>query len=692
VPLIAITLAAVTATAFAGACGNGFVNYDDDEYITENPIVPAGLTWDGARWALGATAAANWHPLTWLSLEMDSSLHGRDPRGYHLSSVLLHAANAGLLCLALYRLSGTIWPSALAAALFALHPLRAESVAWAAERKDVLCALFFMLSLHVYARYTERRTPARYLALAGCLALGLSAKPMLVTVPAVLLLLDCWPLKRMADNVPRSSAHRRLRIRWNPALGSLILEKLPLFGLAAIASVLTIDAQAKAGAAVRADQLDFAARLMQLPVAYVTYLAKILWPRDLAPFYPYSASLPIGQAVGAAALLVGITGIALVRRRSQPYVAVGWLWYMGMLVPVIGLVQVGSQALADRYTYLPSIGVFVLLAWCATELAARSHIATASVTAAALASLLVCAAATMHQVADWHDSVRLWEHALSVTEKNEVAHNNLGLALAAENRWNEAAEHYRKALSINPDYGDAHFNLALAVRRQGDLDGAASHLAEAIRVMPEYVPARLELGQVRLQQARLAEAIAVYRGALRVNPEQARTYDRLGIALFLDGQRREAIACFRQAVSISPSVPAYLFDLGHSLYGAGHIGPARECYRRAGMMDPAWMDGAAREAWTLAAAPEEWQRNGRLALFVARGLCEATDYQQATYLDILGISLAEVGAFDEAVATMRQALRLAPATTPAALRTEMQARLRLFEARHPYRDRKPLVR
>ena len=456
---IAITL--LTLALYWRVQGHGFLHYDDYQYVVDNPHVRHGLTRQGVLWALTSGYASNWHPLTWLSHMLDCELYGLNPQGHHLNNLLLHIANALLLFRLLLRMTGALWRSAFVAALFALHPLHVESVAWVAERKDVLSTLFWMLTLGAYLRYRERPTGTRYLATLFLFALGLAAKPMLVTLPFVLLLLDCWPLGRMPS--PRS-------------LLPLVREKAPFFVLAALSSVITFWVQSHWGAVVLSIPLK--ERLANALVSYVGYGAKMLWPVNLACFYPHPLDgLPLWQAAGALLLLAGVT-VAVVRAgRRLPYLAVGWLWYLGTLVPVIGLVQVGAQAMADRYTYVPLIGLFVMLSWGAGSLAAKGplpKIATAALSAALLAALLPL---TWSQISHWKDSETLFAHALEVTDRNLLAHNNLGNALARQGRLEEAEFHLVEALRLRPDYAAAQNNLGILRLRQGRFEEAAGHFA-----------------------------------------------------------------------------------------------------------------------------------------------------------------------------------------------------------------------
>jgi tetratricopeptide (TPR) repeat protein len=440
--IVALALAALVAAAFAPAAQNGFVLLDDQTYIVANPHLRGGFTAEALRWAFGESYASNWSPLTWLSHLLDVRLFGLDPRPHHLESVLLHAANAVLLFLALRGLTGRLWASALAAALFGAHPLRVESVAWAAARKDLLAGLCWMLALGAWVRYARRPSAARYGAVLAALALGLMAKPTLVTLPFVLLLLDWWPLGRLRPRRDGSSRSARL-----------VAEKIPLFLLAAASAALTWRAQASWGAMDYLGDLSLAERCANALVSYVAYLGTAVWPAGLAVYYPHPGhALGAARPVAAALLLLALSALALAGARRRPWLAAGWLWYLGTLVPMIGLVQVGAQARADRYTYLPLIGVALAAAWSLADVAGRRPRLRTAAAVLALAALCALAAASRAQTALWRDDRTLFGHAAAVTRGNWLAEMNLGAAFGAQGEHAAALEHFEAALRIRPDY------------------------------------------------------------------------------------------------------------------------------------------------------------------------------------------------------------------------------------------------
>jgi tetratricopeptide (TPR) repeat protein len=504
---MSLFLAVAVLAVYHRARGNGFV-YDDFQYVTENPHVQDGLTPEGAWWALTATDAGNWHPLTWLSLQLDNQLYGLDPWGYHLTNVLLHAANVVLLFGVLFRMTGALWRSALVAALFALHPMHVESVAWVTERKDVLSTFFALLAIGAYARYIERPGLTRYLLVVVCFVLGLLAKPMLVTLPCVLLLLDYWPLGRLWPANPASPRAR--------APARLVAEKLPLFALAAVSCAVTVFAQDKGGAIISAERLGVGDRVAVSLVGYVKYLSKLFWPCDLAAFYPYPRPMyPLGEVVGAALLLAVLTGAAVLLGRRKRYLAVGWLWFVGTLVPVIGLVQVGSQAMADRYAYVPFIGMYIVLAWGAADIV-RGPAARAALAAGAAVVLLLCAAVTWVQLGYWRDSYTLWTHALKVTSRNYIAHNNLGHFFFEKGYIRQARDEFSQAVTMNPKMTDAYSNLVAVYERLGDMEGAVRALTCLARLKPADAGVFCELAEVHAAAGHYPEAVTAAEKALRL--------------------------------------------------------------------------------------------------------------------------------------------------------------------------------
>jgi tetratricopeptide (TPR) repeat protein len=497
---ISLALAAGVAYAFAGVRACGFLAYDDDLYVTANPLVNEGLSLAKVGAAFTSLHAYNWHPLTWLSHMLDVSLFGMDPAAHHEVSVALHALNAVLVFLALSSLTGTTWRAAFAAALFALHPLRVESVAWIAERKDVLCATFGLAALWVWPRWARDGSRAAYAGSLALFALGLMAKPMLVTFPFLLLLLDYWPLGRLraASDTPR-----------------LALEKLPFLALALGSSAVTLFAQS-----VGITPVPLATRIANAAVAYQEYLRHAFDPRALAVLYPYRSDLPWGEVAGAVALVLGVTALALWQAKRRPWLLVGWLWFAGMLVPTLGVVQVGLQAYADRYTYLPGIGIGLVLAFALAELAERAVAARAAVTAVAVAALAACVVQTRQQITYWQGTVSLFQHALEVTRDNWFAHGELGIALASRGDTDGGKRELVAALAIYPSYARAMANLGLLLSRTDQVPEGLVLVERALALDPRLRDGQLALGSALDRAGRYAEAEQAYRRSLELQPDQ----------------------------------------------------------------------------------------------------------------------------------------------------------------------------
>jgi tetratricopeptide (TPR) repeat protein len=687
---IALLLALATIAVFGRACADQFVNYDDDVYVTQNSSLNVEFGPSGLGWAFTTFQAANWHPLTWLSLALDQKLSHGSPFGFHLTNVLLHVANVVLLFVVLARLTGAVWCSAFTAALFALHPLHVESVAWAAERKDVLCGFFFMLTLCAYRRYVQSTRVGTgqagyYLVLMLAFSLALMAKPMAVTLPLVLLLLDYWPLGR-----------------WEVggAAPGLLVEKAPLLVLSVVSSWLTWRAQSQAGTLHSLWQMPLERRAATAVEAYVIYLGKTLWPIHLAPFYPYAEESVSQQGnelwptLVAASVLVVLTALALRLARQRPYGIVGWLWYVVMLVPVIGLVQVGRQALADRYTYLPLVGIFIIVAWGLADLANRLR-QQAVVSGAALVVLAMCVALTWQQLGHWQNSIRLWEHTLMATESNYLAHYNLGKALEEQGRQAEALRHYEDAIAIRPNYSEAHDNAGILLQKHGKNEEAIGHFRVAVQSDPTNPYAHNNLGQALAQRKQLSEAVGHFEEALRLKPDFAQAHDNCGVALALQGDRQRALLHFEEAVRLEPKIGKYYYDLAHAekcvqpaTAASVDSGPAR-FYRQAASLDPRWPISASEAAWTLATSPDQASQYPELAVLLAEQVCDAGEWAQpagwpeiADRLDTLAAAYASAGRFEDAQRVARSAVSLSDVRKLSA----MKERLRLYQARKTYRD------
>lgn len=505
--LIAAGLALAAFAVYGQTRSFAFVNFDDDLYVYNNAFVKAGISPSAIGPALHSTDPYYWHPLTMLSHAADWSLYGAWAGGHHLTNVLLHIIASVLLYFALRQLAGAVWRSAVAAALFAVHPLHVESVAWVAERKDVLCAVFWFATMLVYAAFARRRNARRYAALILCFVLALMAKPMAVSLPLALLILDYWPLGRWK----RENA-------WG-----LALEKLPMVVIAIAVSLVTYQTQARYGADRLLGELSLSLRAANAVAAYAAYLAKTVWPRDLSPIYPYRMDLPWWEIAASLAVLAGITGFAIEMRRKAPYLAAGWFWFLLVLAPTVGIIQVGYQPYADRFVYIPHVGLFAAAVWGAAELANRYRVHRAAAAAVAAAVLLVFAVAAQAQARHWRDGVALFSHAVSVTRENYVAQTLLGYALQQDKRSAEAAGHFREAIRIHPDYAMAHNNLGSVLAEQGKLGEALVHFDAAARLMPGFGSAQYNRAMALLKSNQPAEALEAIDAALLCDlPDAAR--------------------------------------------------------------------------------------------------------------------------------------------------------------------------
>jgi len=710
--LISALLVGATLLAFFEVRGHSFVDYDDLMLIVWNQDLRVASPGEAFRVAFTTTSHVNWTPLTLLSLQANYALHGLEPAGYLLTNLALHAASAVILFLALARLTGGIWASAFVAGVFALHPLHVESVAWAALRKDPLSALFWMLTLLAYARYAERPAPGRYAWVALWLTLGLLAKPMVVTLPCVLLLLDYWPLGRL-----RQPAQRR----------RALLEKLPLLIPVAIVSVATIVLQQDVGALPDQAKLPFELRLWNALDAYAVYLGKSFWPTGLAVFYPHPLdTLPAARVTLAGLLLAGISVVALLLRRSRPYLLVGWFWYLGTLVPVIGLVQVGMQARADRYMYLPLIGLSIVLAWGSADLLGRRRAGRALLAGAGAAALVALGVTTSAQVTHWRDAVALHRHAVAVTRDSALEHHRLGNALRMAGRFEEALPHYertieleprrsapyfglgdlylrlgrleeavasyRRGLELDPMHARGHANLGLALLRLQRYAEAQPHLERSLelsdRALPGVGPTPTELATPHValadtlaQLGDLDGAIEHYERALAIDGSRLRAGGNLGLALARAGRFEEARPLLEQALAANRYSAKLQAGMAMTFAGLGRQKDAIRHYRNALKLEPGWRYAANDLAWILATSPDPALRDPEQAV----RLLEAVRLEEETLpelLDTLAAAYAAAGRFDEAVRSADQALALAK-------RPELAAAIR--ERRSLYRSERPYV-
>ncbi len=727
-------LALVTLAVYLPALHHGFVEYDDQQYVTDNPRVQAGLSWTGLVWAFGFHAG-NWHPLAWLSHMADCQFYGARAGGHHLTSILLHIASTLLLFSVLNRMTNAMWRSAAVAALFAWHPLHVESVAWVAERKDVLCAFFWMLTLWLYVRHAARPSIARYLFALGSFVLCLMAKPMGVTLPFVLLLLDYWPLGRVTGDGWRVASVRRL-----------VVEKIPFLALSAIACVLTLRAQELA--IVSTAGLPVSQRVAHALVAYNHYLVAMFVPQNLAVYYPYQIHLPT-LTIACAIIVLGLTTLLALNMRCRPWLMVGWLWYLGTLVPVIGLVQVGDQAWADRYTYLPLIGLFVAIVWFACEI-------IKSLLVLQCASVIVAAgliAATSAQLGYWQNTRSLFEHTDKVTPKNYMAITILGSLLAKEHKYDEAMGYYRTALRYSPGFPEAHFFLGNALDEQGKLDEAVAEYQKSLWFRPTQEQTHIFMGIALAKQKKYDEAMAHYNAALKLNPDSAvaqnnlarllhtlgkldaavehyhaaleidpklaLAHNNLGILLIQKGKLTEGAVQLREAMRLDPTNSETRLNLAFALnqqqqwpeaadlfskivrgdlpdpkahyefaVALAHLKRAREAmsqYASALLMQPDFPDALDGLAWILSTDANPDFRNGPEAVKMSERACELTGEQDPVKLKTLAAAYAETGQFEAAIKTVQTAKDLAAKASRQQLVNECSLMLEHFQRSEPWR-------
>jgi tetratricopeptide (TPR) repeat protein len=589
--VVCALLGAAVLAAFWPALRCGFVNYDDPAYVTENWHVLHGLNGTDIQWAFTAVEASNWHPLTWLSHILDCQWYGVRPEGHHLTSLLLHLANSVLLFLLLNRLTGALLRSAVVAALFALHPLRVESVVWISERKDVLSSFFWMLTVIAYVRFAEefKVQPAFAKATAGkrskfkafyilalvLFAFALMSKPMVVTLPFVLLLLDYWPLSRLEFGSKCS---------WR-----LVMEKIPFLVLAAGSSLVTFLVQERTGAVASLARFPLSVRLANIPVAYTRYIAKNFWPSDLASFYPYTG-WGAGEVFGTVVLLAGVTALALWRARTSPYLAVGWFWFLGMLVPAIGLVQAGGQSLADRYTYLPCVGLWIMAVWGLRDVASARPLFREVTNLAAGLAMVIFAILTFHHSGDYKDTGTLWEATLRSYPNSLAAHNNLSRWLMDQGRWDEALDHCRKAVAILPNDPTAHDDLSRIYLHQGKVDEAIIEGLQSIQAQPRSEVNRQTLARAYLQKGDFAAAAASLREAIKIEPSAPEAWCNLGYALLQQRQIPEATDAYQKALALNPDYALAHNDLGNILLRRGRLDEAMNQFQRAVELAPTFAE------------------------------------------------------------------------------------------------------
>ncbi|MGD0552365.1 MAG: tetratricopeptide repeat protein [Sedimentisphaerales bacterium] len=607
-----------------------FVHYDDNGYVYENQHVLNGLTPDGIIWAFTTCHLGYWQPLTWLSLMLNCQLFGTNSGWFHLVNVFLHLANTLLLFAVFKKMTSALWPSAFVAAAFALHPMHVESVVWIAERKDVLSTLFLLLTLAAYVSYVRRRGLVRYVLTVLLFASGLLAKPMLVTLPFLLLLLDYWPLNRFGSQPAKTSGRQPRKLTpihdGRAILYRIIIEKIPFFVLSAVSSVITFLTQQARGGILDIKSLPLKERVDNVFLSYAAYMGKMFWPENLAVFYPFDPdSFPLWQVVLCALLLVGVSFLVFRIWHTRKYLLVGWLWFVGTLIPVIGLVQFTGSSYADRFTYIPYIGLFTMIVWGLPELLSKWLYRKIALGIAAAMVLTAMGMGTYRQVGYWKNSSTLFTHALEATKNNYLAHNNLGVTYYKLGRYQDAIESYKQAIRINPDYADAHNNLGVAYGDLGRYQDAIEAYKRAIRINPDYADAHCNLGSAYDKLGRNQDAIESYKQAIRIKPDYADAHYNLGAVYSKLGRWQDAIEAYKQAIRIKPNLAEAYCNLGFTYSNLGRYQEEIESYRQAIRIKP--------------------------------------DYADAHYN--LGVVYGSLGRYQDAVEALKQAIRIKPNWTEA---------------------------
>ena len=677
---VSLVLIGLVWIVFGQTLGHRFVNFDDGAYVYRNSEVLHGFNASGIKWAFTHAVAANWHPLTILSHMLDCQLYGVTPAGHHFTNVLLHSVAAVLLFFLLLWMTGALWRSAFVAAIFAVHPLHVESVAWIAERKDVLSAIFFMLALAGYVFYARRPSFLRYLIVLIFSACGLMAKPMLVTLPFLLLLLDYWPLGRF-DWLDDSAGSRFEKRSWK----QLLLEKLPLLALSAAASAATIVTQEQSINLIH--EMSLPARIGNAFVSLVIYLRQSFWPHDLAVFYPYPDNgFPVWEIVGAIAFIAAVSVAAFFWRSSKPYFFTGWFWFVGMMVPVIGIVQVGIQAHADRYNYLPQIGLGLIVAWATADFFGSQRYQQVVLTALSLVTIGALAWTARFQTSLWYDSQSLWEHALAVAPDNSLAREHLSDAYLEKGRIDDSVSQAREAVKLQPNSADSNGVLGAALARTAHLDEALTYLRNAERLNPKVARVHYNIGNVLLQQGEIDDAIANYEAELRIQPGFAEGQNNLASALFRKGQPEAALSHLKIALQLNPNYPEALNNFGIALSQSGQMREASAQWEKTLSIQPDNLDANCNLAWIFATFPDSSIRDGSKALRLAERALQLSDGKNAKIWRLVAAAHGELGQFAEAIKAAQNGLALAESENNAALTETLKMNIARFESGLPLRD------
>ncbi len=729
--IIAGCLVIVVFAVFAQVLRHDFLNYDDDVYVTSNQRVTSGLSVDGILWAFTTSSASNWHPLTWLSHQLDCSIYGPRPGGHHATSLILHLANVLLLFWLLTRITGNSGASGFVAALFGIHPQHIQSVAWLAERKDVLSAFFWMLTMLSYCFYTsvwkqngkaarpksskwkpQGVKPSYAYALTIIIyCLGLMSKPMLVSLPFVLLLIDYWPLGRFGEN--------------GPGTVRLLFEKFPFLALAVASGVITFVVQRKGGTVSPLEEIQLSVRAANAVVTVLIYLTKTIWPSNLAVFYPHpQTTIPLWQVVASAAFVAGVSIAAIRFAKQLPYLLVGWFWYLVTLTPVIGIMQVGSQARADRYTYIPLIGIFIIIAWGVPDLVRRfirkPQLTQQVLMVAAVVVVLAFTTAAYVQTGYWRNSISLLTHALKVTDRNVIAHNNLGVALGETREYNLADKHFREAARWAPKYDLPHFNMGIFAVRRNDMKRALVEYQTAIKINPNYAKSHTNLGGVLLGFKRVDEAEAQFKEAIRLDPDDVLAHSNLAAIYSARGRIDKAIPLYKQAVQIEPenaynqfklavlfaqegkydeavshykaalrAHPEYVEarnNLALALFAKGQSEEAVRQLREALRISPGWLEASNNLAWTLATSKNSTESDTLEAVKLAEDVCKRDKQKRPGMLDTLAVAYAAAGRYSDAIQTAQKSIALARAAGNVKLANSVTQRLALYKSGKPYKE------
>ncbi len=685
---VCLALMLITTAVYYQVCTYDFINYDDPNYVSKNPNIQAGITPKAVKWALTTGHADNWHPLTWFSHMLDWLVFGPKAGGHHLTNLIFHIANTLLLFIVLKQMTDKLWPSAFVAALFALHPLHVESVAWVAERKDVLSTLFWMLTMWAYSRYVKQPGVARYLLTLLTFAIGLTAKPMLVTLPFVLLLLDYWPLARFPSGQPIGETGKRNKkymyiYSHRRILYHLIWEKIPFFALSAVSSIITFIMQQGPRVQITLCPLKF--RIYNALVSYVEYIGKMIWPSRLAVFNPHPGrNISILNVVISAVLLFAVTILIVQFAKNRRYLVTGWFWYLGTLVPVIGIVQVGLQALADRYTYITLTGLFIIIAWGIPDLLAKWQYKKIALTLSALLIILAMSICTHFQLRHWQNSLTLFQHSRDATGDNYITHGNIADFLCEQNKLDEAIAEYQKCLQIRPDDPEALNNIGIALGKQNKLDEAIEVYRKCLQIRPGYPEALNNLGIALSEQGKFDEAVECFTKVLRTKPDSFTAHTNIGYALSLQGSLDEAVVHLAEAIRLNPRSAQAHYYLGQVMVQKRKIDEAIVHFEEALQLKPNWIEPMNNLAWFLVISQETTIHNPDKAVRLARRVCELTNYKEPSLLDTLAAAYAAAGDFSKAIETAEKALELCQSSERNLLKKNIENRLVLYKAGKAY--------